>query len=84
MAIFYICLTVTALDHSNIKMMAGMVEQNDDACRDGDDDDLQALPTSLSLSLPERKLLESKSFSHQRTQRFRKKCNSLQHLIKMN
>jgi len=45
MAIFYICLTVTALDHSNIKMMAGMVEQNDDACRDGDDDDLQALPT---------------------------------------
>ena len=52
---FHICFTVPALDHSNIKIMAGMVEQNDDASRDGDDDDLQALPTSLSLSLPEHK-----------------------------
>ena len=51
MFFFYIYLTVPALDHSNIKMMVGMVEQNDD----GDDDDLQAFPTTLSLSLPERK-----------------------------
>ena len=53
--VFHICLTVPALDHSNIRIMAGMVEQNDDFSRDGDNDDLQALPTSLSLSLPERK-----------------------------